>query len=36
MRPSNKQEDTAPDWLLEIGGLKKAKAIIEDMFGVTQ
>jgi len=35
MRPSSKSEDTAPDWNLEIGGLTRAKEIIEDMFGVT-
>lgn len=36
MRPSNLTEDTAPDWMTEIGGLRAAKDTIEDMFGVTQ
>jgi hypothetical protein len=36
MRPSNMSTDTTPDWTSEIGGLGKAKSIIEDMFGVTQ
>ncbi len=36
MRPSNMSEDTAPDWITEIGGLRQAKETIEDMFGITQ
>jgi hypothetical protein len=36
MRPSNMSEDTAPDWITEIGGLRLAKETIEDMFGITQ
>lgn len=36
MRPSNTGGEMAPDWDLEIGGLKSVKSVVEDMFGVTQ
>lgn len=36
LRPSKTSGETAPDWDLEIGGLKEVKTQVEDMFGVTQ
>lgn len=36
LRPSKTNGETAPDWDLEIGGLKEVKTQVEDMFGITQ